>query len=145
MQLPPIDRSLAIAPTAETVANASGAAEPVRPGVTQRQDGRDWVGATQGLRGPDSPSAAPATPNRDWTEVRPTETAKPPEEPPKEPIYKMLMEQIQSIWRAGAQTLDIAEEMQRQANRVAGVEIGKDKQGPLVYTDPAKVRKPPAA
>ncbi len=146
MQLPPVDRSLSMMPSTDTGSGSGAIApEPVRPGVTQpRTDTRDYLGKPQGARGPDSPSSAPETPNRDWTEVRKQESAKAPEEPPKEPIYKMLMEQIQSIWRASSQAVDIAEESQRQANRLAAAD-GGNRQGPIVYSDPAKVKRPPSS
>jgi hypothetical protein len=47
---------------------------------------------------------------------------------------------VQSLWRASAQTVDIAEEAQRQAIRAQAAANGMDPT-PIVYSDPAKVHK----
>ncbi|WP_198971055.1 hypothetical protein [Xylophilus sp. ASV27] len=149
MQIPPADLAPYRPPQAAGVAvsGADGSAgAALRAGVTQADPGkaRDFIGAPQGARSPDnSPSSSAETPNRDWTTVRQKETAKEPEEPPKEPIGKQLFEQIQSLWRASALIVDIAEEQQRKANQESLLGTGSANAAPVVYADPSKVRRSP--
>lgn len=146
MQLPPVDRSLSPPSAAESTPGVGAvvSAPAVRAGVTKpAQDKRDYIGAQQGAQGPDSPSTSRDSTNRDWTTVK---KEKPEQVPPPEPIYKMLMEHIQSMWRASTQAVDIAAqaEAQRQAMQRQGIE-GVSKAEPLVYSDPSKVKRPPSA
>jgi len=150
MQIPPADLTPYRPPAPAAGVAASGAAgngEPaVRAGVTQADatKGQDFVGAPQGARSPDnSPSSSTETPNRDWTTVRQKETAKEPEEPPKEPISKQLIEHIQSLWRASALMVDIAEEQQRKAHQDSLLGTGDGNVAPVVYADPTKVKRTP--
>lgn len=97
----------------------------------------DKIGDGSIVRAPERPSA-PEAPNRDWTELKKQETVEEPQEPPKEPIYKELLEFIQSMWRASGMAIDIAQE----ANRLALHErmAQQVKNEPLTYTDP-KVKR----
>ncbi|XAH22708.1 hypothetical protein AAFF27_22330 [Xylophilus sp. GW821-FHT01B05] len=145
MQIPPADLS-PYRPLSPTVGvAAAGATEPaVRAGITQADStkGQDFVGAPQGARSPDnSPSSSTETPNRDWTAVRQKETAKEPEEPPKEPISKQLIEHIQSLWRASTLMVEIAEEQQRKAHQDVQLGTGDGSAAPVVYADPTKVKR----
>ena len=165
MQIPPLDltlyrpQAMAMATAAGGSAAASSGASSsaqvagegsVRAGVTQATAAaraQDFVGAPQGARGPDNtPSSAAETPNRDWTTVRQKETVKEPEEPPKEPISKLLMDNLQSLWRASASMVDLAEEQQRLAQKALASGQASDLNAPVVYSDPSKVkRQPPSA
>lgn len=145
MQLPPVERSIPPPSAAESTPGVGAVVSepPVRAGVTQpAKETRDYIGAQQGPPGPDTPSSTADTPNRDWTEVPKKE--KPKEIPPPEPIYKMLMDHIQSMWRASAAAVDIAAEAQRQAMQRSASE-NASKTGPIVYTDPSKVKRPPSS
>lgn len=160
MQIPPIDLTLYRPPAMAAAAGggavaSSGASSSaqvagegsVRAGVTQATAAartQDFVGAPQGARGPDNTPSAPAeTPNRDWTTVRQKETVKEPEEPPKEPISKLLMDNLQSLWRASSSMVDLAEEQQRLAQKALASGQGSDLNAPVVYSDPSKVKRPP--
>ncbi|MFE8643497.1 hypothetical protein ACFX58_00250 [Sphingomonas sp. NCPPB 2930] len=157
MQIPPVDPTLyrpqATAAIGGNLAASSGAASSaqvagegsVRAGVTQATataKAQDFVGAPQGARSPDNtPSSAAETPNRDWTTVRQKETVKEPEEPPKEPISKLLMDQLQSLWRASSSMVDLAEEQQRLAQKALASGQASDLNAPVVYSDPSKVKR----
>ncbi len=144
MQLPPVDRSISPQTAAESTpgVGAVASAAALRAGVVQSdKDKTDYIGAQQGGNGTDKPSAPKDGTNRDWTTVK---KEKAEQVPPPEPIYKMLMEHIQSMWRASTQAVDIAAEAQRQAMQKQGSE-NASKSGPLVYTDPSKVKRPPSS
>ena len=150
MQLPPLERSLAPMPSPTplplTDIKPLTGGDAVRGGITpagmqQPSGSHDYIGAPMGARGPDSPSGATESPNRDWTEMRPHQGIKEPEAPPPEPpLYQLLIDQVQSLWRASAQTVDIAEEAQRQAVRAQAAANGANP-GPVVYADPTRVQK----
>ena len=160
MQIPPVDLTLyrpqataaAAGSSAAAIGGAASSAQvagegSVRAGVTQATaaaKAQDFVGAPQGARGPDNTPSAPAeTPNRDWTTVRQKETVKEPEEPPKEPISKLLMDNLQSLWRASSSMVDLAEEQQRLAQKALASGRASDLNAPVVYADPSKVKRPP--
>ena len=86
---------------------------------------------------PDKPSA-PDTPNRDWTEVKKKETVEEPPEPPKEPIYKQLLEFIQSMWRASGSAIEIAQDVSKMTLQERMAQQVKNE--PLTYSDP-KVKR----
>ncbi|MES2186097.1 MAG: hypothetical protein V4505_16210 [Pseudomonadota bacterium] len=145
MQLPPVERSIPPPAAAESTPGVGALASepPVRAGVTQpAKETRDYIAAQQGARGPDNPSSTSGGPNRDWTELQKKE--KPEQIPPPEPIYKMLMDHIQSMWRASTAAVDIAAEAQRQAMQRSASE-NASKTGAIVYTDPSKVKRPPSS
>jgi hypothetical protein len=79
--------------------------------------------------GPDEPTATKAS-STDWTEKPKVEEEKPPE-PPKEPISKKLLEFLQSLWRAGGNAIDVAQ----NGNQV--LNPNKEADGPLTYSDPS--------
>lgn len=160
MQISPADRSIAIVvkadgagATASGTSNASTssaartAAEPVRAGVTQpRGETGDYLTATQGAKGPDTPSAS--SENRDWasTAKAAEEKKEKEKEPVKPPLFELLLEQFNSLWRASAQAVDATTQAQAlaQANRQSQTD-NSNKSTPLVYTDPSKVRKTSSA
>ncbi len=79
--------------------------------------------------GPDEATATKESP-KDWTEKPKVEEYKPPE-PPKEPISKKLLEFLQSLWRAGGNAIDVAQ----NGNQV--LNPSKEADSPLTYADPA--------
>lgn len=90
--------------------------------------------ATGQMPGPEQASSSAEAPSKDWTAKPKTEEVKPPE-PPKEPISKKLLEFLQSLWRAGGNAIDVADE----ANKV--LNPPKQADGPLTYADPTSVKK----
>ncbi len=145
MQLPPLDRTLASPPPLADTRPVTGG-DAVRGGITPaalqpQAKSHDYIGAPVGAPGPDSPSVRTEQPNRDWAEVRAHKGVQEPTAPPPEPpLYQLLIDQVQSLWRASAQTVDIAEEAQRQALRAQAAANGTDR-APIVYSDPVRVQK----
>ena len=132
MQMPPVDRSPVWRPAgADLYSTGASGAPPVRPINTANPvESMDRLGEGAIVRQPDKPSA-PDVENRDWTEVKKKETA---EEPPKEPIYKQLIEYIQSMWRASASAIDVAQEVNKTALQERMAQQVKNE--PLTYSDP---------
>lgn len=97
----------------------------------------DRLGEGGIVKAPDKPSA-PDTPNRDWTEVKKKDTVEEPPEPPKEPIYKQLLELIQSMWRASGSAIEIAQEVNKMTLQERMAQQVKNE--PLTYADP-KVKR----
>lgn len=79
--------------------------------------------------GPDQPSGPKEATSKDWTEKPKVEEEKPPE-PPKEPISKQLLEFLQTLWRAGGNAIDVAQNGQQVLNPP------KESDGPITYSDP---------
>lgn len=110
--------------SAESQANAIKAAEAVHLSVTDPvQHGSDA-----------------ATGNKDWT-VRKPETIKPTDEPPKEPISRMLIELIQSMWIASARAVDLLQVQNPQQTQNPNDAPGTAAKEVLTYS-PSKIRKP---
>ncbi len=85
------------------------------------------------VKAPDKPSA-PDSPNRDWTAVKKQETVEEPPEPPKEPIYKQLLELIQSMWRASGTAVEVAQDINKMTMQERLAQQVKNE--PLTYSDP---------
>lgn len=135
MQIPPVDRSPVWRPQgADLYSTGASGAPPVRPvNLANPVESLDRLGEGAVVRKPDKPSA-PESLNRDWTEVKKKETTEEPPEPPKEPIYKQLLEFIQSMWRASGTAVDMAQEVNKTAlqERLAN----QVRNEPLTYSDP---------
>jgi hypothetical protein len=86
--------------------------------------------ATGQTPGPDQPSGTKEATTKDWTEKPKVEEEKPPE-PPKEPISKKLLEFLQTLWRAGGNAIDVAQNGHQVLNPP------KDVDGPITYSDPS--------
>ena len=97
----------------------------------------DRLGEGAIVREPDKPSA-PDAPNRDWTAVKEKEALEKPKDPPPEPIYKQLLEFIQSMWRASGSAVEAAQEMNKSTLQERMAQQAKNE--PLTYTDP-KVKR----
>lgn len=121
MQLPSVERSHDLRPAgADVVAPAAGRVIPVKP-VNPAQTSAsvvseispearvkaaqvaevDLAAAPDPLKGG---SQADNT-NKGWTQRKPAPGR--PEEPPKEPISKMLIEHIHSLWAASARAVEL--------------------------------------
>lgn len=98
----------------------------------------DRLGEGAVVKTPDKPSA-PDTPNRDWTEVKKKETVEDPPEPPKEPIYKQLLEFLQSMWRASGSAIELAQDVNKTTLQERMAQQARNDE-PLTYSDP-KVKR----
>lgn len=97
----------------------------------------DRLGQGAIVREPDKPSA-PEVVNRDWTVVKKKDTVEEPPEPPKEPLYKQLLEHIQSMWRASGSAVEMAQEINKMTLQERLALQAKNE--PLTYSDP-KVKR----
>ncbi|MDA8453633.1 hypothetical protein M4R22_02540 [Acidovorax sp. GBBC 3334] len=135
MQMPPVDRSPHWRPQgADLYSTGASGAVPVRPvnGVMPVES-TDRLGEGVTIREPEKPSDADPS-NRDWTEVKKKEEAEEPKEPPPEPIYKQLLEFIQSMWRASGTAIDMAQEVNKNSLQERMSQQAKNE--PLTYSDP---------
>lgn len=136
MPLPPVDRAPPWRPQgADLYSTGASGAVPVRPiHAANPVESMDRLGEGAIVKTPDKPSA-PETPNRDWTEVKKQETVQEPEEPPKEPLYKMLIAFVQSMWRASGSAVEVALEVNKTTLAERMAQQVKDDQS-LTYSDP---------
>ena len=136
MPLPPVDRAPQWRPQgADLYSTGASGAVPVRPiHAANPVESMDRLGEGAIVKTPDKPSA-PETPNRDWTEVKKQETVQEPEEPPKEPLYKMLIAFVQSMWRASGSAVEVALEVNKTTLAERMAQQVKDDQS-LTYSDP---------
>lgn len=121
MQLPSVERSLPIRPAAaDGGVSAAGRVVPVAPVNPPEPQVRAVEGVVNDIRpavrGQVAQEGDPPPPDplrggaqadssqRDWTQRRPA----PPkvEEPPKEPISKMLIEHVHAMWQASAKAVE---------------------------------------
>lgn len=118
MQLPTVERTPDLRPAgAETAAPAAARVIPVAPvnpsaqvqesaGVVNNIDPQVLARANQAANAdPLQGGAGADNSSRDWTQSHEA-SARPPE-PPKEPLSKMLLEQIQMLWSASARVVEI--------------------------------------
>ena len=156
MQLPSVDRQPGLRPSGADLASPNGQkvipVPPVNPAASARAPGvvnKIGDSAAQSsankvynsVSDPAQRGSEAATGSKDWTIQRPE-----PEKveiPPPEPISKMLLEFLQSMWRASGSAVEIAQ-AQNQNNQVnqhnpaaAPGELAKED---LTYS-PSKIRK----
>ena len=141
MPIPPVDRTSSW-PTqgADLYSTGASGAVPVRPiNPATPVESMDRMGDGAIIKAPDKPSA-PESPNRDWTETKKQDTVKEPQEPPKEPIYKQLLELLRDMWRASGSAIELAQDINKitLAERMA-LQAKNDE--PLTYTNPS-VKRP---
>ena len=139
MQIPPVDRSPSWRPAgADLYSTGASGAPPVRPiNAPNPVESMDRLGEGAIVREPDKPSNVD-TANRDWTETKKQDTVEEPPEPPKEPIYKQLIEHIQSMWRASAMAVEAAQEAQKTDQQERNMLQVRTE--PLTYAEP-KVKR----
>ncbi|ODS70905.1 MAG: hypothetical protein ABS38_01910 [Acidovorax sp. SCN 68-22] len=139
MQLPPVDRSTSWRPQgADLYSTGASGAVPVRPPHAPNPvESMDRLGAGAIVKTPEKPSD-PDQANRDWTEVAEKKEIEKPPEPPKEPLYKQMIEFIQSMWRASGSAIELAQDVNKTtlAERIAQQANNE----PLTYSDP-KVKR----
>lgn len=140
MQLPPVDRSPIWRPQgADLYSTGASGTVPVRPiNAANPVESMDRLGEGAVVKTPDKPSA-PDAPNRDWTEVKKKETVEDPPEPPKEPIYKQLLEFLQSMWRASGSAIELAQDVNKTTLQERMAQQARNDE-PLTYSDP-KVKR----
>jgi hypothetical protein len=134
MQLPSIDRTPNIRPVAvESASLATGKvvpvvsvnptsrnAGPVEPVpsvvnmINQANKPNDGEGVYSSVSDPTRRGAEAATSAKDWTIRRPA--AEKVQDPPPEPISKMLMDQIKSLWVASASAVQIQQQVKSQVD-----------------------------
>ena len=144
MQLPPIDRS----PTqwrpqgADLYSTGASGAVPVRPvNAANPVESTDRLGEGSVVREPTKPSA-PDGENRDWTlpiekKDKPSEAEAPPKDPP---LHQVMLEFIQSMWRASASAVEVAQAVHKTALQEQQAQQVKDEQQSPTYADP-KVKR----
>jgi len=161
MQLPSIDRIQSLRPlAAESASLATGRVvpvAPVNPGrqevpaaepspsvinlINQAEKPNSGQGVYTSVSDPTRRGAEASTSAKDWTIHRPA-----PEKvqhPPPEPIAKVLMDHIKSIWLASASAVQVQQQVKNQmdpsqagANAAQGVLVSE------VYTySPTKINK----
>lgn len=147
MQLPPVDRSTSYQwrpQGADLYSTGASGAVPVRPvHATNPAESVDRLGEGAVVRvdkvqNPEKPSA-PDEENRDWTLAETKKEAPKEEEPPKEPIYKQLIEHIQSMWRASAHAVELAQEISSKEQQERNALQVRNNES-LTYSDP-KVKR----
>ena len=139
MQQPPVDRSPIWRPQgADLYSTGASGAVPVRPiNNPNPVESMDRLGEGAVVKAPEKPSD-PDAPNRDWTMVQKKETVEEPPEPPKEPLYKQLLEHLQSLWRASGSAIELAQEVNKATLQERMAPQAKNE--PLTYSDP-KVKR----
>jgi len=146
MPIPSLDRSPNWRPQGADlyptgVAAAIPAARTSGSNAPAPVESMDRLGEGARLKEPDKPSTATDAINRDWTEVKKQDTVKEPEEPPKEPISKMLLEFIQSMWRASGSAVELAQEINKTSQQERQAQQEQQTPNiPLTYADP-KVKR----
>lgn len=144
MQLPPVDRTPAQwrPQGADLYSTGASGAVPVRPvNAATPVESADRLGEGASLREPTKPSA-PDEENRDWTlpiekKHRPKEADPPPKDPP---LHKLMLDFIQSMWRASASAVDVAQHIHQAAQQERQAQQTKDGQPSPTYADP-KVKR----
>ena len=144
MQLPPVDRSPAPwrPQGADLYSTGASGAVPVRPvNPANPVESMDRLGEGAIVREPTKPTA-PDEENRDWTlplekKDKPQEAEGPPKDPP---LHKVMLEFIQSMWRASGSAVEVAQDINKTTlhERLAQ-QVKDDLQSPT-YSDP-KVKR----
>ena len=144
MQLSPVDRSPAqLRPQgADLYSTGASGAVPVRPvNAANPVESVDRLGEGAVVREPTKPTA-PDKENRDWT--LPIEKRDKPQEaeksPPDPPLYKVMLDFLQSMWRASGSAVEVAQDVNKTALQERLVlQVKDDLQSPT-YSDP-KVKR----
>ena len=158
MQLPSVDRQPGLRLSGPDLASSSGEkvipVAPVNPAVPAPTPGViNNISESAALASasanrvytsvsdPARPGSEAATSPKDWTIQRPVPEKVPV--PPPEPISKMLLEFVQSIWRASGSAVEIAQAQNQNAQvnqnnpLAAAGELAKEN---LTYA-PSKIKK----
>jgi hypothetical protein len=132
MQLPSIDRIQNLRPVAAEAASlVTGKVVPVAPVnpstqstlpaepspsvinmINQAEKPNSGEGVYSSVSDPSRAGAAVSNPGKDWTIHRPAPEKV--EDPPPEPISKMLVEHIKSLWLASASAVQVQQQVKNQ-------------------------------
>ena len=118
MQIPPVERhpiqwtNTQGANLYSTGASGPVAVRPVHAVNPVESTDKLGEGVTVTIKSPERPTDK-SVQDRDWTEVQAKQVKEEDTEPPKEPIYKQLIEHLQSMWRASAMAVEVAQEAQK--------------------------------
>lgn len=119
MQIPPVDRNPIQwnSQAANLYSTGASGPAPIRPvNKVNNLESTDKIGEGAQARGPEKPTDKDSR-NLDWTQrvEKQAEAQKAQEEEQqKEPISKMLIEHIQSLWRASAMAVEASLEAQQK-------------------------------
>lgn len=119
MQIPPVDRNPIQwnSQAANLYSTGASGPAPIRPvNKVNNVESTDKIGEGAQARGPEKPTDKDSR-NLDWTQrvEKQAEAQKvQEEEQQKEPISKMLIEHIQSLWRASAMAVEASLEAQQK-------------------------------
>ena len=139
MQIPPVDRNpiqWATPQGASLYSTGASGAVAVRPvHAVNPVESSDEVGegVTVTIKAPERPTDKSVR-DHDWTEVQAKQVKEAEKEPPKEPIYKELIEHIQSMWRASAMAVEVFQEAQKTDQKERNMLQVRTE--PLTYEEP---------
>lgn len=143
MSIPPVERTpiqwtnTQGANLYSTGASGPAAVRPVHAVNAVESADKLGEGVTVTIKSPEKPSDK-SLEDRDWTEVQEKKVKEEEQEPPKEPIYKQLIEHIQSMWRASAMAVEAAQEAQKTDQQERNMLQVRTE--PLTYSEP-KVKR----
>ena len=143
MSIPPVERTpiqwtnTQGANLYSTGASGPAAVRPVHAVNAVESADKLGGGVTVTIKSPEKPSDKSLN-DRDWTEVQEKKVKEEEQEPPKEPIYKQLIEHIQSMWRASAMAVEAAQEAQKTDQQERNMLQVRTE--PLTYAEP-KVKR----
>jgi len=161
MQLPSIDRIPNVRPVAvESAALATGRVVPVAPVnlpassagpvepvvgvvnmINQANKPNDGEGVYTSVSDPTRRGAEASTPPKDWTIQRPAPEKV--QDPPPEPIYKILIDHIKSLWEASASAVQVQTQVKNQLDATqSGINASPGVLSTEVFTySPTKINK----
>ena len=143
MSIPPVERTpiqwtnTQGANLYSTGASGPAAVRPVHAVNAVESADKLGEGVTVTIKSPEKPSDK-SLEDRDWPEVQEKKVKEEEQEPPKEPIYKQLIEHIQSMWRASAMAVEAAQEAQKTDQQERNMLQVRTE--PLTYAEP-KVKR----
>jgi hypothetical protein len=143
MSIPPVERTpiqwtnTQGANLYSTGASGPAAVRPVHAVNAVESADKLGEGVTVTIKSPEKPSDK-SLDDRDWTEFQEKKVKEEEQEPPKEPIYKQLIEHIQSMWRASAMAVEAAQEAQKTDQQERNMLQVRTE--PLTYAEP-KVKR----
>lgn len=144
MSIPPVERTpiqwtnTQGANLYSTGASGPAAVRPVHAVNAVESADKLGEGVTVTIKSPEKPSDK-SLEDRDWTEVQEKKVKEEEQEPPKEPIYKQLLEFIQSMWRASGSAVELAQDINKNTLQERLAQQVQDRQS-LTYSDP-KVKR----
>ena len=143
MQIPPVEHNpiqwtnIQGANLYSTGASGAVAVRPVHTVNPVESSDQLGEGVTVTIKSPERPTDK-SVQDRDWTEVQAKQIKEEEQEPPKEPIYKQLIEHIQSMWRASAMAVEAAQESQKVDQQERNMLLVRN--DPVTYDEP-KVKR----